>query len=45
MVPAMTEYRNVHGHVEVYVDGKFVLSADTKGEAIREMEKEQVKNK
>lgn len=28
----------VRGHVEVYRYGKFILSADTKAEALRELE-------
>lgn len=27
------EYRNVNGHVEIYINGKWAGSADTKGEA------------
>jgi hypothetical protein len=40
----MTEYRHVRGHVEVYIDGAFVVSADTMAEAraeINEMEDKQ----
>ena len=33
-------FRNVRGHVEVYLDGAFILSADTKAEAIAELEME-----
>lgn len=33
----MYEYRYVKGHVEVFLDGVFILSADTKGEAYREI--------
>lgn len=33
-----TEYRNVNGHVEVFVDGSFFVSADTLAEAHKEME-------
>ena len=34
----MYEFRYVRGHVEVFLYGEFVLSADTKAEAIRELE-------
>ena len=34
----MYEFRYVRGHVEVFLNGEFVLSADTKAEAIRELE-------
>ncbi len=33
----MYEIRNVYGHVEVYLDGSFCFSADTEGEAEREL--------
>ena len=33
----MTEYRHVRGHVEVYIDGVFVISADTMAEAHEEI--------
>ena len=33
----MTEYRHVRGHVEVYIDGAFVVSADTMAEAHAEI--------
>ena len=32
------EYRNVRGHVEVFIDGAFCCSADTLSEAKKEME-------
>ena len=31
------EIRYVNGHVEVYLDGVFLFSADTKAEALREI--------
>ena len=34
------ELRNVRGHVEVFLDGQFQFSADTKTEAIREINNE-----
>lgn len=34
------EFRNVNGHIEVYFDGAFLLSADTIAEAIRELREE-----
>ena len=34
----MYTFRYIRGHVEVYKNGKFVLSADTKAEALRELE-------
>lgn len=36
----MIEYRNVNGHIEVYVDGVFSFSADTMTEARNEMKEE-----
>lgn len=33
----MYEFRNINGHVEVYLNGEFQFSADTKAEAIREL--------
>lgn len=36
----MTEYRYVRGHVEVFVDGVFHVSADTMAEAHKEMKEE-----
>lgn len=33
----MYEMRSVYGHVEVYLDGSFCFSADTEGEAEREL--------
>lgn len=32
------EMRYVMGHVEVYAEGEFLFSADTEGEALRELE-------
>ena len=32
------EIRFVRGHVEVYERGEFLFSADTEGEALRELE-------
>jgi hypothetical protein len=34
----LIEYRYVNGHVEVYENGVFLFSADTKAEAEREIE-------
>lgn len=31
------EFRNVHGHIEVYLDGIFQFSADSIPEAKREL--------
>ena len=31
------EFRNVNGHIEVYIDGVFQFSADTMSEALREL--------
>ncbi len=33
----MYELKSVRGHVEVYLDGKFCFSADTRGEAEEEI--------
>ena len=35
----MYEFRNVYGHIQVYLNGVFVLSADTMKEAREELEK------
>ena len=35
--PVMYEIELVRGHVEVYLDGVFCFSADTRGEAEREL--------
>lgn len=35
------EFRNVNGHIEVYLDGVFLLSADTIAEAMRELREEE----
>ncbi len=35
------EFRNVNGHIEVYLDGEFQFSADTKSEALSELAKEE----
>lgn len=43
MIP-VTEYRHVRGHVEVYIDGAFILSADTMAEAHREVNKFEEEN-
>ena len=32
------EFRYVNGHVEVFLNGIFLFSADTKAEALREIE-------
>lgn len=34
----MYKFRFIRGHWEVFKDEKFVLSADTKAEALRELE-------
>ena len=34
----MYEIRNVRGHYEIYKNGVFWCSADTKGEALKEIE-------
>ena len=34
------EFRSVHGHVEVFLDGAFQFSADTREEAVREIREE-----
>jgi len=36
----MYEFRYVVGHVEVFLNGKFQFSADTIGEAVRELEED-----
>ena len=36
--PAMYEIESVRGHVEVYLDGVFCFSADTRSEAEREID-------
>lgn len=36
----MYEFRYIRGHVEVYLNGVFVLSADTMDEAKKELESE-----
>ena len=33
----MYEFRNVRGHIEVYLNGDFLFSADTMGEAYAEL--------
>lgn len=38
MCPEMYELRSVRGHVEVYLDGAFCFSADTRGEAEAEID-------
>ena len=35
--PIMYEIEFVRGHIEVYLDGAFCFSADTRGEAEREI--------
>ena len=37
---AVVEFRCVRGHVEVFVNGQFLFSADTVAEAHREWEEE-----
>lgn len=37
-MPDNYEFRNVKGHIEVFLNGEFQFSADTMGEAIRELE-------
>lgn len=34
----MYKFRFIRGHWEVYLGNKFILSADTKAEALRELE-------
>ena len=34
----MIDYRNVGGHIEVYINGVFSFSVDTLSEAIKEFE-------
>ena len=34
----MVEFKEVSGHIEVYIGNKFVFSADSKTEAIKELE-------
>ena len=34
--------RSVNGHVEVYLHGRFIFSADTKFEALKEIEMEEI---
>jgi len=34
----MVEIRNVRGHIQVYVNGSFLFSADTEREAREELE-------
>lgn len=34
-------FRSVKGHVEVFLHGHFIFSADTKAEALREIEMEE----
>lgn len=36
----MYQFRNVRGHIEVYLDGCFVFSADTMSEAYAELQNE-----
>ena len=31
------EFRNVNGHIEVYINNEFQFSADTMSEALREL--------
>lgn len=31
------EFRNVNGHIEVFIDNEFQFSADTMSEALREL--------
>lgn len=38
------EFRNVKGHIEVYVDQVFQFSADTMSEALREYEQQKGAN-
>lgn len=37
----MYDFRYVNGHIEVYLQGKFVFSADTRSEAQRELSNEE----
>lgn len=41
MVIRQYEFRSINGHVEVYLRGRFIFSADTKAEALRELEEEE----
>ena len=34
------DFREIRGHIQVYLDGKFLFSADTMREAIEEIELE-----
>lgn len=36
----MYQFRNVRGHIEVYLDGAFLFSADTLSEAYAELKQE-----
>lgn len=36
----MYQFRNVRGHIEVYLNGRFVFSADTMSEAYAELKQE-----
>lgn len=36
----MWEIKSINGHIEVYLGGVFQFSADTKAEALREIEEE-----
>lgn len=42
MAETIYEFRNIHGHYEVFINGEFVLSADTLTEAIKEIEQMEV---
>jgi len=37
---SLYEFRNVKGHIEVFLNGEFQFSADTIGEAHKELEQE-----
>ena len=34
------DFREIRGHIQVYLDGEFLFSADTMREAIEEIEEE-----
>lgn len=42
MMKGQYVFRSVNGHVEVFLHGHFIFSADTKAEALREIEMEEI---
>lgn len=36
----MYEFRQVHGHIEVFLDGEFLFSADSMKEVYEELEED-----